>query len=57
MVWEMAGSHKAHKADSAVQPVSVPTKLVAYFLIPNKGMMGREGSKEKSSTSLPPNPC
>jgi len=57
MVWEMAGSHRAHKADGTAQPVSVPTKSVACVLMPKKGKGGREGSEEKSSTSLPPNPC
>lgn len=47
MVWEMAGSHRAHKAHSAAWPDSVPTKLVAYFLISKKGKGGRERSKEK----------
>lgn len=57
MVWEMAGSHRAHKAHSTAWPDSVPTKLVAYFLISKKGKGGREGSKEKSPISLPLNPC
>lgn len=43
MVWEMAGSHRADKADSAAWPVSVPTQLVAYFLISKKG---REQTKK-----------
>lgn len=46
MVWEMAGSHRIHKAYSTAQLVSVPTKLVAYFLISKKRKGGREGSKE-----------
>lgn len=57
MVWEMAGSHRAQKAHSTAWPDSVPTKLVAYFLISKKGKGGREGSKEKSPVSLPLKPC
>lgn len=48
MVWEMAYSHSAHKADSAAWPAMVLTKSVAYFLIPKKGEGGRKGAKKKA---------
>lgn len=57
MVWEMAGSHRAHKAHSTAWPDSVPTKLVSYFLISKKRKGGRVGSKERSPISLSLNPC
>lgn len=48
MVWEMAGSHRAHKAHSTAWPDSVPTKLVSYFLISKKRKEGEWGAKKEA---------